>query len=266
MPHDELAGKIATWVERSGFALELRVARAFAQAPHLPREPFTEIGPVEVTPAKMYRDRTENKWRETDMLAEVHSQRDQNRVLRVVAECKSGAGKPWVVFTDPHRSWVTDDDAFSGFLFRWAGALDVHKIWKSARGAPCLPAKVTGYALAEARFTEDQNQKQPTDPDVPYRAVRQAMAAAMSLHEEERADADTYVRITVPIVVTAAPIFECSLSQTGEVLTVPVNYAALYAQPEADRTPLAVQVMTEDHLRNEWVPGLDETLRNLSWI
>ena len=95
---DPLDDKVAAWVESSGRALEMRVARAF----HRVR--------ARVEPSFIYDDVQSGKSREGDALAtfEWSSPSGAAMSLEVVVECKHSIGKPWVAFYD--RTTPHDND------------------------------------------------------------------------------------------------------------------------------------------------------------
>ena len=82
---DELA-RITTWVERSGRALELRVARIFQRAGADVRMSHPYMG--------------QQQARETDVLADFPwlALGNADARLTVIVECKHSADKPWVAF------------------------------------------------------------------------------------------------------------------------------------------------------------------------
>ena len=76
---------------------------------------------------------------------------------------------------------------------------------------------------------------------MPYRAVRQAVSGALGVVEWLDGINDTpgaqgqYVQFVLPIVVTAAPLYECALDQGGAVAVTAVQHTALWVQPQQQR-------------------------------
>lgn len=84
-----LGDKVEDWLNREGYPLEFRAARAFREAG------------FQVTQGDHVKDLETGKLREIDVLAE-HLFATRHHLLRIahVVECKF-ASKPWVVFRDP---------------------------------------------------------------------------------------------------------------------------------------------------------------------
>ena len=256
---DDLPTRVTRWVEDAGFALELRVARA------------CDRNQLEDTVQSFkYRDSLEGKWRELDVVSYCYAghgmQKRRDRVVRLVIECKSSKKHPWVVLTDS-SAWQNRDEAFDRALVHWASKHTAKKSWMALHGSPVHPGSTGGYAIAEAFAREDD--RRGNDLNSPRRAVQQVLAGAV--HLAERWDRTQpapvgLVEFTLPIVVTAAPLFECTLSQDKQVQVVETSLTSLYAQPEGDAetVPVLVQIMTEDHFVGSWLPSLVETVKRMA--
>lgn len=257
--------KLEGWLETSGFALELRVARAFrrvsTRAGAVPR-----MVDITVEPSKIYLDKVEAKWRETDVFAIAHSPaRSPGRRILVVAECKSSTRKPWVVFTDPTRQFTSTNASLDYALKDWGAGINIQALWRSIVGTPCVPGQVLGYSVAEALGGQQPESREAPGPNAAYSAVRQALSAALALRGNSPAQTTGWAQFTLPIVVTAAPLFECWIDDAGTVQTKQVPLTALYAQPAADDGMQLVQIMTERHLVDEWAPGIAQTVEAMNW-
>jgi hypothetical protein len=244
MAEDEMISRIKDWVQKSGKALELRVAQAMT----------VRLGPsATVEPGVMYQDASTDKYREADVLASVPYPGDNSRRVQVVVECKSSNSGPWVVFTD-RQAYVDDDEAFRHALLAYRGQVDAKAAWRAVRGTQCVPSVVPGYAIVDALCSKT----------FAYDAVRQTTNAALHFSGQvsmEMAQAAGYFQLVIPVVVTEAPLYECSLDDAGKVRVVPTNHSSVYVQPDAPRPPTPVQVMTEDHLVGEWIGDLTTTVQ-----
>lgn len=251
MPDDgenSLDQKVQAWVEHAGFALELRVARALKAVPES----------LLVEPAKPYWDAPAEKWREADVVAYFAALNRPEVRLQVIAECKSGRNWPWVIFSDQHR-YLSDEESLDRQLYSWGNSRDeLEAAWRAGRGTAVLPSASPGYGIAEALSGEsDQG-----SPRVPFRAIQQVVAAAHGLSVQVPGAKGNHVQVTLPIVVTGAPLYSCSLADDGTARVQRVEHMALTTQPDAGGAayPLVVQVMSERHLVEEWAPGISSTL------
>lgn len=249
---DELADKVSQWVETAGFALELRVARLFAQTP----------GTILVQLAQPYFDKRGARWRETDVVA--YCQKREPYRAQLIVECKAGGGKPWVVFTDRHTAYVRDDVAYDRILRTGTSDQMAHTAWRSARGTGVLPTAAAGYGIAEADIGNkhaDRDKDDPDQPKVPYRAVMQAVDAALALHSEApSAPSGDWSQFAVPVVVTGARLFEVGLAENGSVQVIETQASSLLVQPRADSVgQLLVHVVTEAHMP-QFLQELQQTL------
>lgn len=90
----DLPDRLATWLESSGRALELRTARLFRRTPGVRR---TEQ-------SLAYDDLVSGQQREGDVLGVYHWLTPNLAVsVEVAVECKAGEDHPWVAFYDERR-------------------------------------------------------------------------------------------------------------------------------------------------------------------
>lgn len=250
---DDVQEKLLQWVERAGFALELRVARAMVR-----RQMAAE-------PSEYFWDEHTGKRREIDVVGRM-SRRNQAHRVQVVIECKSGRRHAWVIFTDPHR-WIQPQDEFSRLLVRGTDAATDEAIWRNVRGMAALSSPSAGYAITEARLGHQQ-EADDDGPNVAYRAVRKAATAAVDVHlgtppmatDEGRA----FGQVTLPVVVTAAPLYECSLASDGSVSLIRTAATSLYAVLDGRPEPVLVQVMNEAHFSQDWLGTLPMLLEYMA--
>lgn len=88
---DDFLDGVRQWLEKSGYAFEMRVARA-----------FREGGARPVDMSFSYTDASSGALREGDVLAQFGrtALNDTPASVEVVVECKSGREYPWVAFYD----------------------------------------------------------------------------------------------------------------------------------------------------------------------
>lgn len=219
---NDLPASVASWVERSGRALELRVAREFIR-----------VGGSQVDPSFSYMDLTSKVQREGDVLAthEFSINSTSGRLdgaLRAVIECKSSAAKPWVAFDAvlPPNAASALRDWFVRSFAPWTGAADaISAAWSShvLLGDTSPASHVVAANLGSAK-SEEKNDAND--------AIRQALAAARAIGDadRERSNRDGgFASYVAALVVTAAPLFRCSLSEeSGEVQLVGTDHFSVW--------------------------------------
>jgi hypothetical protein len=201
----ELTSRVLDWVETSGRALELRVARTWKQ-----------VGQAEVQPAFNYQDTVTGLARESDVVAKCPwtGMDDVPCTITVAVECKSSTKHPWVAFyaddaDDPGRgpsdlqNWaVFAHGPFVGITEPLAGR------WTGQE--PFATSSVASH-VAAAFTNEGRN---PADE-----AVRQALSCAAAIRSDYINSQSTrrVGLVILAAVVTAAPLLACRLNSDGEV-------------------------------------------------
>jgi hypothetical protein len=133
-----------------------------------------------------------------------------------------------------------------------------------------LPTNVGAYALVDAELTKAHEPEPDAGPRPPYRALQQVLSAAWAFHrlaEYAPVRGQRWAQVTLPLVITAAPLYECSLNTEGALDTRSVQSTVVTAQPEViggGGLPLLVQVMNEAHFVGEWIPAIAQTLDAMS--
>jgi len=199
----DLNSSILGWLETSGRALELRVARTLQQ-----------IGQADVQPAFNYQDTVSGQARESDVVARFAWTGMDNVActITVAVECKSSTKHSWVAFlTDaPVQSrpnleeWaVFAHGPFVGvtepLASRWAGQ----------------PPFETSPAASHVVAAHTADGKNPAGD-----AVRQALSCAAAIRQDYILNQATQRvgLVCLAAVVTAAPLFTCRLDATGSVI------------------------------------------------
>lgn len=225
--------KLYNWVEDSGRALELRVARLFKQ---------TNVMSVDVS--RRYQGTDGGEAREIDVAAVYRTfvalEPGHLFQMLVTVECKSGAEKPWVVFYDDSRrknSTALVDNTTVGM-----GDSRQEKTIQQILGG-WLPFREwqVGTHIVDANFSGRDKGGYSNSAN----AVRQALSAAEGLGDIEAKGARARMQgsevslgkvysCAVAVVVTNARLFQCWLDKTsGEIKLNEVSRASVWVSDAA---------------------------------
>ncbi|MEP9384599.1 hypothetical protein [Nocardioides sp. KR10-350] len=197
---DGLLDGVHKWIESSGRALELRVARTFRHE-----------GASAVVTSFTYADPVTGLDREGDVLARYQWEGTHRRAeLACIVECKSSTDHPWVGFFDrrAERNLVID----SWVAYAFSGLSNFPKrlaaLWISE--PPFNDYRVATH-IAAAHAKDSRN---PAND-----AVRQVMSAVLARKKEhvKQHHSDPTGLVLVPLIVTAAPLVSCELGRDGEI-------------------------------------------------
>jgi hypothetical protein len=212
-------GRVRSWLKDTGYQLELRTAAAFRG-----HGLATEA-------ARYYVAEDGETLREIDVVATAWQARPgpDTAWLEVVhvVECKGANEHPWVAFQGDDR-FTRDEDVLSTLrVDRRGGTLD-----ESTGEYPAASLRVDGlhrapllcwtellaYAITETGGKSGQA----------YNAVRQVLSAVDG-YARYMVDETTrqVLRVTIPIVVTAAPLVSCRLDGDGSILLEEVERVLL---------------------------------------
>jgi hypothetical protein len=221
-----LESTVKAWLEKHGYPLEVRVARAFRAA-----HPLQEFLGFEeaVRQSKSYIDNETEKVREADVVATwwnpIRYEIDQSRTnpraadwlgIILVIECKRSA-VPWIALTSdpvPQIAWRNKllrslpIESYDESRLPW-------EVDQRADTAPLLNWQRQLVHAVVSMSKEDSRRSQP------YDAIRQVMSAAQGIVKEVGGAGDlpstSWVDLVVPVIVTDAPLFECWLDQDDEI-------------------------------------------------
>lgn len=234
---EEMLAKVQDWLETSGRALELRVARTGVNVGADVHQSFHYIDIIE----KKQREgdvRASFKWqpqpfkRPGTYLRKEHQQ--QELELSVVVECKHSPGSAWVGFPDPLKPAT---DRVEDWFFVVGATVD----WSYPAG------RLTGTLISQPPFDrrpvathivtshKDEGGKNPAGD-----AVRQALSATAGLRSNPQASARV---IQLAAVVTNAPLVTCHLSSTGELIVTEVDRIDVWVHLKGERR--RVHVLSE---------------------
>ena len=196
MNDEPLKSKIHSWLQKQGFPLELKVAKAF------------QGNGFSVLQSSYYTDFEEQKPRETDVIARLYSHFEppdsefiNELETYAVIECKS-TDKPWVCFRGvPIHHWAADL-----FLTNDYGKNLINSVRTKVGKTELFTTKKYCYSAAIAFNDEGRA----------FSAMMSVMKAAESLYKEKSQlnggldgyEAYAYIPIVHAAIVTAAPIFE----------------------------------------------------------
>lgn len=203
--------KVAEWVQKHGFSLEMRAAAAFRKAG------------FEVKQSAHYHDRGLGLDREIDVIARRATL--QPTRVHFVAECKS-SDKPWVALISPDTLNGTSRTHAWGILTQ--EAIDTF----SAQGDSffrLLPwyevPDECGYSLRKAFVDRDDGFAAAT-------AVCRAAQYQVLPMQADRRQLPEYA-VSFPVIVVDSPIIECRLSDTGSIELIEVNRSEILFEDHA---------------------------------
>lgn len=231
----DLRGKISDWLKKSGYPLEMSVARSLQSA---------GFGVVQ---SEYYEDAESAKWREIDVIGyEEHTGKTCRTIFALIAECKGGGDRPWVIFTS--NDLYPDGLGVSRRASSKAGqsVLDVltidEKIQKSILFT--IPPR-PGYGLTVA--LRDGNKQ-----DAAYDALQSVSRAANGIVARlEQVPHQSIIPFAWPVIVTGAPLFECYLGSDGEMQIDQVEKGVLvWRNPLVTRHTI-IQIYTKDKFFSE---------------
>lgn len=218
--------EVRDWLDKAGFALELRAASIFQQAG------------FEVHQASYYLDPETGKGREIDIVA---IDPDDLGVLdiRFMVECKSGK-KPWVLLTSPDAgagynrltSYGVLSPALRKALARRSGALADDLPWFKKEGQIAYQAR---QALS--------------DSDPAYVAAMGVAKASTAWLAPTNRDSSATFRVVFPVIVIDAPLLECSLAADGKIEIHEVDSGEwLFTAMVPEYFGTCIRVVTLQHL------------------
>lgn len=240
-------GRVRAWLRKTGHALEMRTAAAL------------KAEGLQVESGRHYVDTDGETLRELDVVARgwnAHSGSGDSPWIELdfVVECKASKKSPWVGFLGDERlqqdhdvvaKLRVDSLGMETDIYGNAMSIDVTRL-RGLHNAPLLySTEPFAYAIAEASGAEDGGGSQA------YRAVRQVTSAVDGLARDlcERVSRPV-LRLSVPVVITSAPVVSCRLGENGNELVeeVPKLLLVTRLRPAAELS--AVWVMHEDYLEN----------------
>jgi hypothetical protein len=231
-----LEEKIKAWLEKTGYPLEMSVAR------HLQHAGFTAVQ------FEYYPDPNSGQYRETDVVAYEDHKNDSIQVLLLlVFECKAAKDKPWVLFSTESRlppSVAVQQRATSSHYTQILTKLSCDPVIQNS-SLFSLPNR-TGYSSVTAF-----NDKKDVSEDRTYASIMSVASACRGLiakiGQATRAAQNIHMFAT-PFLILRGQLYEAYLGKDGNTQIVAINDGVL-----AWRNPVLanfsfVRVMTEEWL------------------
>jgi hypothetical protein len=228
---DELLTQLHTWVEKSGRALELRVARTLRTA-----------GKASVQQSFTYLDEVTGLVRESDALARFRwtSLNDVPCDLTVAIECKSRNDKPWVAFYD--RRIASSSNLHNWVVYAHGPFVGITEplsdLWLGE--APFSDMQVATHVV-EALTSDGRNRANDS--------VRQVLSCAASVKANylKNQSPKGPALVLMAAVVTAAPLVTCTLDGSDKVVMTQVDHFQVWGN-SADGRRARVFVLNEGAL------------------
>jgi hypothetical protein len=208
---------VAKWVESSGHALELRVARTFRRS-----------GAGSVQQSFGYTDPETGQQREGDIRA-TYSWRSPlpgiDGRLIVIAECKSSTKHPWVAFYDSGvriRLGDLTGWAYSSYAPDSRIIEHLHQLWI---GMPPFDVPEVASSVAAAHVAE-------SGKNWAGDAIRQVLATTESqrLHYISTQNDEQRAEVTIAAVITSGELVRCMLDGDGQIHMEEADFVVVRVQ------------------------------------
>lgn len=229
-PQRTAADAARDFVEKSGFTLEMEVARTFKQQGW------------DVEQARQYVDAETGKLRDLDVHAwrSGHGLFDQGHTwkeLRLVFECKRSQ-TPWVLFIGDERYTHSHQHFDTLDMLNLAGGTLIEA--RTSEQMPIIShTRDITYRLSNASTEKGKDQ-------VTWDAIRQVNSATVGLLRDlvtpEEYRGRPSVVVVVPVLVTDAALIECRLNEDGTT-----------SYTETTMGLLVTRLRPEDRLHSVWI-------------
>ena len=197
----DYTSKIRDWLEKSGYPLEMQVAKGLQKA---------GFGVVQ---SEYFEDEESSKWRETDVIGyEEHRSETCRALFSLIVECKGGKDKPWVLFTchDNYPSGLSISRRASSD--KGDSILRVLALKDEVKSNPLFSVPDRpGYSLTVANIGGGNS-------DVAYNALQSVCKASLGLiNRIDNLPFENIIPFAWPVIVINAPLYESYLDDDGEV-------------------------------------------------
>lgn len=227
-----LAEKVAEWLRKGGYPLEMRTASTLRQHSAL-----------SVVQSDYFRDPITGKHREIDIVASRDGAFDTMANVRAEAiiECKRTDDKPWVAFhadrtLEPPHSIRERMASEAGA--RW---LELGTFRESFAQQQVFSVDAPAYAVVTALGDQESGGNAYAACSSVYAAATARLAA---LEDDQRR---VPVAVAFPVVVVSGQMFSARLAEGDDIQLTPVEHVqVLWRQAEAPRTLSLIDIVTED--------------------
>jgi len=222
VPEESLESKIKKWLSKTGYSLEMRVAKHFSSKG------------FRVTQSDYYIDFESGQKREIDIIARTYDWYEPPIELSISEveifaniECKAHQNQPWVFFKGDQNSIHDFETPLSNS--------DAQTLLNKTRTSL---GNTHFYQMAKSATNGVTQALCNTKQDIPYKAIMSALKSAegktiaeLEFEKDKEAaggiDEYRYSACIFPIVITDAKLFEVSLTEAGEISVKEVGYSAV---------------------------------------
>jgi hypothetical protein len=235
----DLEQRIRDWLSTHGYPLKMRTARVFQQCG------------LHTTIQEFYRDG--HKHREIDVVGRLQSDLleplcaespDKLLECQILAACNASTEEPWVAFSRDRSELNASEYHYKDRAANEVG----RRLWDQAwpeitRDAPFLTSgERVAYSVRCAFENRDQDAAFAATSDIIDAAAKKARGAPRWQHYLR-------CRLIFPIVVIAAPLFECTLGSNNDTQLRSTDHISVYFRRRTlgDLFTI-VDLMTEDYV------------------
>jgi len=207
----DVARAVCEWLNKSGYPLEMAVAASLRHA---------GFGVVQ---SEYFQDLGSGKWRETDVIAYEEARGKACRaVFALVAECKGGKDKPWILFTSEDAYPPGLSVARRATTSAGESILNVLGLRSEVTSSPlfAVPPR-PGHGLTLA-FRDSEKS------DHTHEALDSVCKAAIGFVRRLAAvEHETIIPFGWPAIVIDAPLVEAFLDGSGDLQVHQINEGLL---------------------------------------
>jgi hypothetical protein len=231
----EIKNKVADWLQKNGYPLEMHVAKTFSRAG------------FNVEQSDYFYDEESSDYRELDIIAKIEKETDVVCYsVNFLIECKYCIEHPWVVFKNKK------DEVVSYTLMTMSGNTLGHKMafnysWhKEIRKLPVLcNHKSIGYAAVEAL----RNSEKKDNCYSAFMAISKAINSYSKKPKYTHAAGKQLSTIFVPIIVIKGLLFEAYLNEQDEIETRNATSSTVsWDNPICGNQSAIIHIVTQDFL------------------
>lgn len=208
-----LKDQVQNWLQENGYPLEMEVSQAVKNAG------------FSVVQSEYFEDPETGTLRETDIVAYTQHQEDAGRaIFALVAECKSGKDKPWVLFTA------------SEYYPAYPAGLSVSRRASSEEGMSIMRVLSSRPEIQDSLLFEVPERPgygltvalRQSNNDIAYGALMSVSKASLGVVERlTKKGESTLVPFAWPILIIDAPLFEVYLDEQGKIVTSEIDKGLL---------------------------------------
>jgi hypothetical protein len=224
----DLANNVKKWLNKSGYPLEMEIAQCLQKS---------GFG---VNQSEFFEDSESGKWRETDVVAYAeHRSLSCQATFALIAECKGGKDKPWVLFSSKDNYPESLSVARRASSDKGESILNLLALNEKIKKSPlfALPER-PGYSLAVALKDDGNN------IDVAFKALNSVLKATIGL--VNRLDNLNIIPFVWPTIVINAPLFESYLDDEGNLQVHEIQKGLLIWKNPMINNHTLVDIYTKD--------------------